>query len=98
MKIDKIVAALLMTLLVGGIVVGLFSLFFFTLGGLFVILGVHFESYGALLLFFILLFVIGFFTEIFFKGFTLFAFGYVRSVYEAMAVQGLVSFADNFLC
>jgi len=97
MNVRKILAAILMTLFVGGIVIGVFTVFFFTLGGLFVVLGVHFETYWSLLFFFILLFVIGFFTEILFKGFMLFAFTYVRNKWEAMAVQGLVSFADNLI-
>ena len=98
MKKEKIITALILTFFIGAAVIGVFSLFFFTLGGLFVVLGVTFESYWSLLLFFVLLFAIGFFTELFFNGFTRFAFDFVNNKWEAMIVQGLISFSDSLIC
>lgn len=98
MKLGKLIVPIFVTLFFAGIIIGVFSLFSFTLGGLFILLGVEFTSYWALFLFFILFFVIGFIVEIVCKGFMLFVFEYVNNKIEAMIVQGLIAFAENLLC
>src|SRR5699024_2117400 len=63
-KIATIIGILLLLILVGGFVLGIFFLGF---AGMFRVLGVQYDSNWALILFVVLFFVIGFFFDFIFR-------------------------------
>ncbi|HLR65360.1 MAG TPA: YrvL family regulatory protein [Pseudogracilibacillus sp.] len=97
MNVKKIIGFAFLSIFVCVTLIAVFSIFYTTIGGLFVLFNVEYDSLWSLGYFVGLLFIIGLFTELLFGGLITFAMAYARTKLEGMTIEFGLNFVENLI-